>query len=232
MRSPSSPPGAGAASTFPWGAAGPLPARTTSAYWSCGRAGQPASTTLLVSPGRSLPTPASEASARRLGPRSLSRAASVVITPAWSRPAANPSSVLVVVTTKTDERSWLCLLPHGGAELRRRLLRDGRTLRARPAWQQQGEGGRDQYDHGVDGHGHDHGRDRTRPARPQPGVEHRPDDRDPAGHAELLGGREYPGGRAGPLGRHVSQRRPDQRRQRHTLAQADHRGRRGKIPAR
>ena len=68
--------------------------------------------------------------------------------------------------------------------------------------------------------------------RPQPGVEHRPDDRDPAGHAELLGGREDPGRRAGPLGRDVGQRRPDQRRQRHALAQADHRGRRRKIPAR
>ena len=29
----------------------------------------------------------------------------VVITPARSRPATNPSSVLVAVTTKTDERS-------------------------------------------------------------------------------------------------------------------------------
>ena len=47
----------------------------------------------------------------------------VAITPARSPHAANPSSVLVAVTTKTDEGSCLCLLRRPAAELRSRLLR-------------------------------------------------------------------------------------------------------------
>ena len=47
----------------------------------------------------------------------------VAITPARSPHAAKPSSVLVAVTTKTDEGSCLCLLRRPAAELRSRLLR-------------------------------------------------------------------------------------------------------------